>query len=77
MVARLAANGVALGGQQTVQSCIDLRAIDLHGGAVQGADIVEIDVDRQPVQGQVKDVQRRAALQDQPVRQDGIAGDLL
>ena len=45
--------------------------------AVQGADIVEIDVDRQPVQGQVKDVQRRAALQDQPVRQDGIACDLL
>ena len=63
MILRLAGDLVALSGEQGQQRGLHDRPIGLHRVARHGADVVEIDVHRQPVQRQVKDVQRRAALQ--------------
>ena len=77
MVVGLTPDGVALGGQQPVQGGVDLWPVGLHSGAVQRADVVEVDVNRQPIQREMEDIQRRPTLQDQAVRQDWVAGDLL
>ena len=64
---RLTADRVSLGCQEPVQGCLDLRPLSLHRPTVERADIVEVDIDRQTVEAEMKDVERRAALESKPL----------
>ena len=75
MVLRLAGDLVALGGEKGQQSGLHDRPVGLHRLARQGADVVEVDVHREPVQRQLEDVQGRAALQGDPRAKVGVGGD--
>ena len=77
MVVGLPADGVALSRQQPIERRIDLGSVGLHRLAIQGADVVQVYIDREAIELQVEDVQRCAALQHQAVGQHRIAGDLL
>src|SRR3546814_1174209 len=73
----LATDAVALRNEETTERGVDGWALGFHHGPVERADIVQVDIDREPVETEVKDVERRPALEDKPLRQDRIAGDLL
>ncbi len=75
VVFRLAGYLVTLGGEQGEQSGLNDGPIRLHHISRQGADVVEVDVDREAVQGQMKEVQRRAALQRDARAQIRVLGD--
>src|SRR5579875_2739058 len=49
------------------------RPVSLHRRWLKRADIVEVDINRQPVETEMKDIERRAALESEPVTQDSVA----
>ena len=72
-----AANAVSLGREETVERSVDVGAFGFHCGPVERADIVQVDIDREPVDIEVEEVERRPALEDETIRQDPIPRDLL
>jgi hypothetical protein len=73
MFVRLASNGIALSCKEAVQSSFDLWPLSLHHRPLKRADIVEVYINRQSVETEMKDIERRAALESEPVTQDGVA----
>src|SRR5579883_1193627 len=53
------------------------RPVSLHRRWLKRADIVEVDINRQPVETKMKDIERRTALESEPVSQDGVARHFL
>ena len=72
-----AANAVSLGSEETVERGIDIGAFGFHYGPVERTDIVEVDIDREPFETEVEEVERRPALEDETIRQNPIPRDLL
>src|SRR3546814_21044309 len=77
MLVGLAADVVTLGRDETIQRGVDGWALRFHHGPVERTDIVQVDIDRQAVETEVEHIERRPALEDEALRQDRIAGDLL
>ena len=77
MLVGLTADTVPLGSEETIDRDIDAWALGLHDCPVECAYIVQVDVDREPVETEVEAVERRPALEDEPLRQERVAGDLL
>jgi len=68
-----ASNGIALRCKEPVQSGFDLWPLSLHHRPLKRADIVDIYINRQPVETEMKDIERRTALESEPFTQDGVA----
>ncbi len=77
MLIRLSANIVSLVGKEPVECGLDILPLSLHGRTVERTDIVEVDVDRQTIEAEMKDIERRAALEHEPLIQNSIASDFL
>ena len=77
MLVGLAADGVALGCEETIKRGVDGWAFGFHHGPVERADIVQVDIDGQAVETEVEHIERRPALEDEALREDRVSGDLL
>ena len=62
-----AANAVSLGGEETFECGVDVGAFGFHCGPVERTDIVQVDIDREPVETEVEEVERRPALEDETI----------
>ena len=77
MLVWLAADGVAHRRQEPVQGGVNRGPLGLHGRPIKGADVIQIDIDREPSEPEMEDVERSPALEHQAIGQDLIARDLL
>lgn len=53
MLVGLASDAVSLGSEETVECGVDGRAFGFHCGPIEGTDIVEVDIDRKPIETKV------------------------
>ncbi len=77
MLIRPAANAVSLEREELVEHCVDIRAFGFHRGPVGRTGMVEVDIDREPVESEAKEVERRPALQCRTIRRNPIPLSLL
>lgn len=62
MLIRPAANAVSAGREETVVRSVDIRAFGFHRVPVDHTDMVEVDIDRESVETEAKEVERLPAL---------------
>ncbi len=66
---------VSLRREETVERSVNNRAFGFHRGSVERTGIIEVSIDREPVETVVKEVENLSALEDETIHQDPIPCD--
>lgn len=77
MVIGLAADAVALSRKNTAKRFFKRGPLREHLLPIKFADVVEVDIDRQPVEAEMKHVERRAAFEREAAREKVVARNVL
>ena len=67
------ADAVAPGSEKTTESGIDGWALGFHRRPVECAYVVQVNIDGEPVESEVKYIERRSTLEGEAFREDRIA----